>query len=110
MGSSFSGEKVMVGSSFPGESSPGRDESETDDSRVKGKLVKLRAAKIVVATAGAFEHAMCKVRRAPIYVLYLVLMLMYLLGRTQIFGRHVLIVALCFVPANVRHLVVHKHF
>lgn len=28
------------------------------------KLLEVRSAKIIVATAGAFEHAMCKVRES----------------------------------------------
>lgn len=48
--------EMMMGSSLST-----NNEIKDDDSRGKRKLAELRAAKIVVATAGAFEHALCKV-------------------------------------------------
>lgn len=45
--------QMMVGSSFNKKSRGGRGDK---------SLVDVLAAKIVVATAGAFEHAMCRVR------------------------------------------------
>lgn len=56
---------MMVGSSFIVASDKKVDDSherkKLDDRRAREKLDALRRAKIVVATAGAFEHAMCKV-------------------------------------------------
>lgn len=50
--------ELMVGSSL----APGKDEV-----RFNQRIADVRAARVVVATAGAFEHAMCKVTVVLLY-------------------------------------------
>lgn len=47
--------EMLVGSTFA---------KKADNDHQNMKLLEVRSAKIIVATAGAFEHAMCKVRES----------------------------------------------